>query len=146
MRKLLLGLAVLLLSPAAARAQEAAKKPNILIILCEDLGYGDLACFGHPMIRTPNLDKLASQGMRLTACYSASPVCSPSRAGLLTGRAPQRAGILDWIPLNAGTFLRRDEVTVAGLLRAAGYRTIHVGKWHLNSRMDGTEPTPGDHG
>jgi arylsulfatase A len=133
-------------SPARAAAPPVAPRPNVVVLLCDDLGYGDLGCFGHPVLQTPHLDRLAAGGLKLTACYAASPVCSPSRAGLLTGRSPQRAGILDWIPLNSGTFLRRDEVTVAALLKAAGYRTAHVGKWHLNSRMDGSEPTPGDHG
>lgn len=64
----------------------AAEKPNIVILLCDDLGYGDLSCFAHPEIRTPNLDKLADEGVKLTHCYSSAPVCSPSRAGLLTGR------------------------------------------------------------
>ena len=78
----------------------AADKPNIIVLLCDDLGYGDLSCFGHPEVRTPNLVNLAVQGLRLTNCYSASPVCSPSRAGLMTGRTPNRLGIRDWIPAN----------------------------------------------
>ena len=68
---------------ALATAAQAADKPNILVLLTDDLGYGDLGCYGHPMIRTPNLDKLARQGVLFTQCYTASPVCSPSRAGLL---------------------------------------------------------------
>src|SRR5689334_12853435 len=79
----------------------AAEKPNLVILLCDDLGYGDLSCFAHPEIRTPHLDKLATEGIKLTHCYSASPVCSPSRAGLLTGRVPNRLGIRDWIPANS---------------------------------------------
>ena len=124
----------------------AADKPNIVILLCDDLGYGDLSCFAHLVIRTPHLDKLASDGLKLTHCYSASPVCSPSRAGLLTGRTPNRVGIRDWIPPNSGIFLRPAEVTVAQLLQKAGYRTCHAGKWHLNSRTDGSERTPGEAG
>ena len=76
-----------------ANAEQPAPRPNFVVILCDDLGYGDLGCFGHPAIKTPNLDQLASQGWRLTDCYSASPVCSASRAGLMTGRTPSRAGI-----------------------------------------------------
>jgi arylsulfatase A len=124
----------------------AADKPNIIVLLCDDLGYGDLSCFGHPEVRTPNLDKLALQGLRLTNCYSASPVCSPSRAGLMTGRTPNRLGIRDWIPANSGVFLRPGELTIPQILKKAGYKTCHAGKWHLNSRTDGTEPTPGDWG
>jgi arylsulfatase A len=131
---------------AEITAAEKASRPNIVVMLCDDLGYGDLSCFAHPTIRSPHLDRLASEGVRLTHCYSAAPVCSPSRAGLMTGRNPNRLGIRDWIPGNSGIFLRPPEVTMAQLLRRAGYRTCHVGKWHLNSRVDGTEPTPGDAG
>jgi arylsulfatase A len=123
-----------------------ADKPNIVVLLCDDLGYGDLGCFAHPQMRTPHLDRLAAQGVRLTHCYSSSPVCSPSRAGLLTGRVPNRLGIRDWIPAGSGVFLRPGEVTIAQLLKEAGYRTCHAGKWHLNSKTDGSEPTPGDAG
>jgi arylsulfatase A len=70
-------------------------RPNIVVILCDDLGYGDLSCYGHPHIRTPNLDNMAAEGMRFTDFYSSAPVCSPSRVGLLTGRSPNRAGIFD---------------------------------------------------
>ncbi len=129
-----------------AGAPRPSAKPNIVILLCDDLGYGDLSCFANPMILSPNLDRLAATGMKLTHCYSASPVCSPSRAGLMTGRTPNRLGIRDWIPANTGIHLRPGEVTIASLLRRAGYRTCHVGKWHLNSRTDASEPTPGDAG
>lgn len=131
--------------PGMSSASPPAK-PNIVVLLCDDLGYGDLSCFAHPTIQSPNLDRLATQGMKLTHCYSASPVCSPSRAGLMTGRSPNRLGIRDWIPANSSVFLRPGEVTLASLLRRAGYRTCHVGKWHLNSRTDGSETTPGDAG
>ncbi len=139
-----LAIAALLLGPAAA--QEAKRSPNVLILLCDDLGYGDLGCFGNPTIQTPNLDRLAAGGLKLTNYYAPMPVCSPSRAAMLTGRNPNRYGIHDWIPLNSKVCLPKEEITVAKLLKGAGYRTGHVGKWHLNSRMDGSEPTPGDHG
>jgi arylsulfatase A len=129
-------------SPPAA----TAAKPNLVLLLADDLGYGDLGCFGHMAIQSPHLDKLARGGLKLTACYAAAPVCSPSRASIITGQTPYRQGIVDWIPANSGVFLKKDAPSIARLLRAAGYRTAHVGKWHLNSRMDGTEPTPGDHG
>ncbi len=124
----------------------AAEKTNFVILLCDDLGYGDLSCFANPDVRSPNLDKLASEGVKLTHCYSASPVCSPSRAGLMTGRNPNRLGIRDWIPAKSGIFMRREEVTIAQLLKKAGYRTCHAGKWHLNSKTNGSERTPGDAG
>lgn len=126
---------------------QATQRPNFLIILCDDLGYGDLSCFGHPAIKTPNLDRLASQGMRLTDCYSAAPVCSSSRAGLMTGRTPSRIGVYDWIPAGHSMHLSRDEITIATLLKQAGYSTCHVGKWHLNGKFNQPDqPQPGDHG
>ena len=126
---------------------EAARKTNFLIILAADLGYGDVGCFGNRTIKTPNLDRLASQGIRLTSCYAAAPVCSPSRAGLLTGRTPSRVGVYDWIPAGHPMHLPRNEITVATLLQQAGYATCHVGKWHCNGEFNSPEqPQPGDHG
>jgi len=130
--------------PAFAFAD--APKPNVVVLLCDDLGYGDLACFDHPKIKTPNLDKVAADGAKLTACYAGQSVCSPSRAALMTGRNPNRYGVRDWIPLDSGIFLPTTEVTVAARLKVAGYRTALCGKWHLNSKFNGREPTPGDHG
>ncbi len=125
----------------------AGKTPNFLVILCDDLGYGDLACYGNPTIQTPHLDKLASQGARLTDCYSTAPVCSPSRAGLLTGRTPSRLGIHDWIPRNHAMHLSKEEITIATLLKSAGYGTSLVGKWHCNGKFNSkAQPQPGDHG
>ena len=131
----------------AAVTSKPRQQPNIVIVLCDDLGYGDLACYGHPHIQTPNLDALARQGMRLTACYAAAPVCSPSRAGMLTGRTPYRCGVYDWIPPGNAMHLRGRERTVATLLREASYDTCHVGKWHCNGKFNSPEqPQPGDHG
>ncbi|QDU61828.1 Arylsulfatase [Planctomycetes bacterium Pan216] len=128
-------------------ASQAEDRPNFLIILCDDLGYGDLACYGNKTIKTPNLDKLADQGTRLTDCYSAAPVCSPSRAGLLTGRTPNRLGVYDWIPEGNVTHLREDEKTVAKLLKGAGYQTGQFGKWHCNGHFNSDlQPQPDDHG
>lgn len=121
-------------------------RPNFIFLLCDDLGYGDLGCYGNTNILTPNLDKLAADGLRLTDCYSAAPVCSPSRAALMTGRIPQRLGIDDWIKPGSGVHLKRDETTVAQMLRKVGYKTALFGKLHTNSRLDGSEPTPTDYG
>ena len=122
-------------------------KPNIVIALCDDLGYGDLSCYGHPHIKTSNLDRLAAEGMKLMDCYAAAPVCSPARAGMLTGRTPYRSGVYDWIPRNNPMHLKQEEITVATLLKEAGYATCHVGKWHCNGKFNSPEqPQPNDHG
>lgn len=125
----------------------AATQPNILLIYVDDLGYGDLASFGHPVLQTPNLDALADGGLTLTNYYAPSALCSPSRAGLLTGRYPYRSGIKSWIPEDSGIYLRDEEITLAEVLKAAGYRTALMGKWHLNSDLGSkTEPQPRDQG
>ncbi|MBL9200946.1 MAG: sulfatase-like hydrolase/transferase [Opitutaceae bacterium] len=138
-------LSAALLLPLALHAAEP--RPNFLVLLADDLGYGDLACFGHPEIQTPHLDRLAAEGLKLTACYAAAAVCSPARAGLLTGRTPYRAGIYNAIPFLSPAHLRASEVTIAALLKGAGYATAQAGKWHLNGffNLPG-QPQPGDHG
>jgi arylsulfatase A-like enzyme len=125
----------------------AAGQPNILLIYVDDLGFGDLGSYGHPVIQTPRIDSLANEGMRFTSNYSPSALCSPSRAGLLTGRTPYRTGIKSWIPHDSGVFLRDEEITLAEVLKDAGYSTAHIGKWHLNSDLgSNTEPQPMDQG
>jgi arylsulfatase A len=125
----------------------AQSPPNVVIMLADDLGYGDLSSFGHPIIKTPNLDRLASEGMKLTDCYAAAPVCSPSRAGMLTGRTPNRVGIYDWIPQGSPMHVRAEEVTIAELLRTRGYDTCISGKYHCNGVFnDRRQPQPGDQG
>ena len=115
--------------PAALRSQQ--RQPNIVMIYADDLGYGDLSCYGSP-IATPNLDRMAEEGARFTNFYSASPVCSPSRAALLTGRYPTRVEVpVVLSPGEAG--LPDSETTLAQVLKAAGYRTACIGKWHLGS-------------
>ncbi|MDW5290781.1 sulfatase-like hydrolase/transferase [Formosa sp. PL04] len=131
-----------------------ASQPNIIVLLCDDLGYGDLSSFGHPIIETKNLDKLADTGIRLTDFYATAPVCSSSRAGLLTGRSPNRAGIYDFIPGYKKSednrdlvHLQADEVTIPMLLKTVGYETCLVGKWHCSSQFNSEEqPQPNDLG
>ena len=136
-----------LLVLALAAAVTAADRPNIVVVLCDDLGYGDLGCFGNKVIQTPNLDRFAGEGMRLTSCYAAAANCSPARAGLLTGRTPYRAGIHNWIPMLSPMHLRRGEITLSSLLQKDGYTTCHVGKWHLNGQFNlPGQPQPSDHG
>ena len=108
----------------------AEPPPNVVFILCDDLGYGDLGCYGS-RIRTPNLDQMAAQGVRFTNFCSADPVCSPSRAALLTGRYPTRVGVPRVLfPQDTGG-LNLDETTLADTLKSSGYRTMCIGKWHL---------------
>lgn len=122
---------------------EIQKKPNIVVILTDDLGYGDLECYGHPHIKTPHLNAMAKGGIRFTDFYSAAPVCSPSRVGLMTGRSPNRAGIYDYIPGNRGIFMRASEITIPQLLKKAGYATCLSGKWHCNGKFNSpAQPQP----
>jgi arylsulfatase A len=114
-----------------------------VVILCDDLGYGDLECYGHPHIKTPNLNNMAEQGIRFTDFYSAAPVCSPSRVGLLTGRSPNRAGVYDFIPGGRNIYMRASEVTIPQLLKKAGYATCMSGKWHGNGKFNSaSQPQP----
>ena len=132
--------------PAGEPARQSAP-PNILLIAADDLGYGDLASYGHRVIKTPSLDHLAAEGMRFTDYYAASPLCSPSRAAMMTGRTPFRTGIESWIPPSADVQLGRGEITIATLLARRGYQTFLSGKWHLNGGLDQTRHAqPNDHG
>lgn len=138
---------VLLSAPLLAADGDNAARPNFVIVLADDLGYGDLVCYGHPRIQTPHLDRFAAEGLRLTSCYAAAPNCSPSRTGLMTGRTPSRVGVYNWIPMQSPMHVRRSEITIATLLRNAGYDTCHTGKWHLNGHFNQpTQPQPWDHG
>ncbi len=124
-------------------------KPNFVVFVADDMGWGDSATYGHPLIQTPNLDKLASQGVKFTQCYSAAGVCSPSRSAILTGRTPYRNGVWRHLSGNHEAYLRTSEITYPKLLKGIGYETCHVGKWHLNSQPHFNNPEypqPGDHG
>lgn len=116
------------------------KRPNIVLILIDDLGARDLGCFGSTFYETPRLDELAASGMRFDRAYAAAPICSPTRASILTGKYPARVGITQWIGGNARgrlldvpylDHLPTTEVSLAAALRAGGYQTWHIGKWHL---------------
>ncbi len=109
-------------------------QPNILVILADDLGYGDPSCYGRTDLRTPHLDRLASQGLMFTDFHTNGAVCSPTRASLLTGRYPQRAGIETALGKDEPG-LSRDDVTIAQRLKEAGYSTAIFGKWHLGDRL-----------
>ncbi len=143
---------LILFTSLSHAATSQTKRPNILLLLADDLGYRDLSCFDSPAVKTPNLDQLAREGMKFTQYYAASAVCSPTRASVLTGRYPLRFGITKhfndvdrWLPESA--------TTIAELLRGAGYATAHVGKWHLgglhvdkNGQRLQNQPGPRQHG
>lgn len=123
-------------SLAAGVALAQTKRPNFVVIVTDDQGIGDVGCFGRPEVRTPNFDKLASTGVRFTQWYSNAPICSASRAAIMTGKYPDRAGVQGALP-SQPTWdvqgLRAGEATFPALLRAKGYRTAAFGKWHLGS-------------
>jgi len=125
----------LVTSPAGA-ADPPAKKPNIVFILADDLGYGDLGCYGQEKIRTPKLDRMASEGMRFTQCYAGSTVCAPSRCSLMTGLTTGHCTIRG----NATVALRPEDKTVAEILKDAGYATALVGKWGLGGPNSTGQP------
>src|SRR6267142_2821537 len=120
----------------------AATRANVILILADDFGWKDLSCYGSDLYQSPNIDKLANDGMKFTQSYSACTVCSPTRASILTGKYPARLHVTDWIPglLPANPkllppdwtkHLPRDEPTIARVLKNAGYATASIGKWHL---------------
>ena len=138
---------------------DAADPPNIVLILADDLGWHQTGCYGSSFYETPNIDRLASQGMRFTAAYAACPVCSPTRASIMTGKYPARLHLTDYIPGSdaaaKGAKLRLpawtkqlplEEVTIAEALKSTGYRTGHFGKWHLNVDKKYQPGRPGDPG
>jgi arylsulfatase A-like enzyme len=124
--------------------KESSQRPNFVFILADDLGWSDLGCYGSDLHETPNIDKLARQGMRFTDAYAAAPVCSPTRASIMTGKCPARLHMTIWYeasanpprnrklipPVTQGN-LPQEQVTIAEVLKDAGYFTAHVGKWHL---------------
>ncbi|MCB9881770.1 MAG: sulfatase-like hydrolase/transferase [Planctomycetes bacterium] len=120
-------------------AQDA--RPNVVLVMADDQGYGDVGYMGHATLKTPNLDRAAAAGLRFERFYASAPVCSPTRASVLTGRTPNRSGVFQW-----GHPLRTQETTLAEVLRGAGYATGHFGKWHLGAVCRRSPVHPGHHG
>ena len=138
----------LALSCLCAAAAES-KRPNIILILTDDMGFGDVGCYGGKFAPTPNLDRMASEGIRFTQYYSASPICSPSRTGILTGMYPARWRITSYLQARKGNaaceqanFLDPKAPSLARTLKAAGYATGHFGKWHMGGGRDVTNAPP----
>lgn len=125
-------------------AQEIpVSRPNIVFVLADDLGWPELGCYGNTFNETPHLDELAGQGMRFTQAYAAAPVCSPFRAALMTGQWPARVGITDYLRPDDPKHLSTDHVTIAEMLKASGYATGMMGKWHLTGYANhGAEEVP----
>ena len=143
--------ALLILCASVAHAAARSDKPNVLFILVDDMGWRDLACYGHEIHETPNIDRLASRGMRFTDAYAACPICAPSRAAIMTGKFPSNSGFVDnyaheW---NGKTLqrakerqsLKLKEVTLAETFKAGGYQTGFVGIWHLSGTNESRLPT-----
>jgi len=133
---------------AATQAQNRRNRPNIVFVLADDLGWAELGCYGNTFNETPNLDALAREGMRFTNAYAAAPVCSPFRAALMTGQYPVRTGITDYLRPNDPKHLATSYVTLAEMLKKAGYTTGVVGKWHLTGYTNhgAKEIGPDQHG
>jgi len=145
LKALSLGAASLVMPSCSNASQRAAKSrkagpPNFIIIFCDDLGYGDIGCFGSTKHRTPNIDKMAAEGMRFTSFYVTSGVCTPSRSSLMTGCYPRRVNMHqsargEWVLFPVGKRgLNPDEITIAEVLKGQGYATACVGKWHLGDQ------------
>ena len=146
---------MLLLLIPGLKSPVTAQQPNIVLFLADDLGWTGLSSFGSDFYETPNLDRLASQGVKFTNAYSACTVCSPTRASLMTGMYPARLRLTDFIAGHNRPFakltildwtkcLKKEYATIAEALRTGGYRTIHVGKWHLDF-PNGEDQGPTEH-
>lgn len=131
----------LALSSIGCKTTTQKKLPNILLVMADDQGWGDMAYNGHPLLKTPNFDDMAATGLRFDRFYAAAPVCSPTRASVLTGRHPNRSGVFKW-----GYSIRPQEITIAEVLKKQGYVTGHFGKWHLGSVRKGSPVNPGNSG
>jgi arylsulfatase A-like enzyme len=131
----------LLIAASIFTIQAANKRPNIILAMADDQGWGDMGYMGHKVLKTPVFDEMAKTGLRFDRFYAAAPVCSPTRASVLTGRHPNRMGCFKW-----GHTLRPQEITVAEALKKAGYTTAHFGKWHLGSLRADSPVCPGKSG
>lgn len=124
----------------------STSRPNIIFIMADDLGWGELNTYGNDFNETPNLNKLSAQGMRFTHAYAAAPVCSPTRASIVTGQYPARVGITDFLAPNSIAYLKpEDHVTINEALSKAGYHTGIIGKWHLDAHFGNIKGGPEDH-
>jgi arylsulfatase A-like enzyme len=126
---------------ASTPGRTSSRRPNIVLCMADDQGWGDMAYNGHPVLKTPNFDAMAASALRFDRFYAAAPVCSPTRGSVMTGRHPNRFGCFQW-----GYSLRPQEVTLAEALKKAGYVTGHFGKWHLGSVLKGSPVNPGASG
>jgi len=119
----------------------ADEPPNIVLVMADDQGWGDMAYNGHPEVKTPHFDAFAKEGIRFDHFHAAAPVCSPTRGSVMTGRTPNRFGCFSW-----GHPLRPQEITLAEALKSGGWRTGHFGKWHLGSVQKDSPVNPGASG
>ena len=126
----------LLTAGCASMKMSSRKKPNFVLLFADDMGYGDWSRGGHPTIRTPNMNKMADEGIQLTQFYSGNPVCSPSRSALLTGRNCIRTGVTNVFFPNNDMGMSQDEITIADALKPLGYATACIGKWHLGDAYE----------
>lgn len=132
LRFLAIGVALFASLPTSLWSQEKAKRPpNVIVIYADDMGYADLGCFGVKKIKTPNLDRMAKQGVRFTSFYTSQAVCSASRASLMTGKYSNRTEILGALGPASKNGLSKEHMTIAEVLKALGYATGIIGKWHL---------------
>ena len=138
---------LLLLSGSCLYAQPKNQKPNIVFILADDLGWGELGSYGNTFNETPNLDKLATQSLQFTNAYAAAPICSPTRASIMTGQYPARVGITDFLPAKTDRWLDPAKyITINEALSKEGYRTAMFGKWHLDTDYENNRGGPKAHG